>query len=90
MVVEAIINALSGLFLALLSVIDIPDMPESIQSAVATVTQYLGAGYGVLSNFVDMSIVGPLLLAVVVIDAAYHVYLFVMWILRKLPFLGMS
>ena len=90
MIVESLIDALCSLLLSLFSVINIPEMPESVTSAVATATEYLATGYGILDNFVEMSVVGPLITAFLVIDVAYHVYIFVMWIVRKIPFLGIK
>ena len=46
--------------------------------------------YWIIYNFLDMSVVSALLIAFLVIDGAYHVYLFVMWILRKIPMIGVS
>lgn len=90
MIVETIIDALVSLLLKALSVINIPDMPESISGAVTSMSEYLATGYGILDNFLDMSVVSALLIAFLVIDGAYHVYLFVMWILRKIPMIGVS
>lgn len=90
MIVESLIDALCSLLLSLFSVINIPEMPESVTGAVGTAVEYLATGYGILDNFIEMSVVGPLITAFLVIDAVYHVYIFVMWIVRKIPFLGIK
>ena len=38
------------LLLKALSVINIPDMPESISGAVTSMSEYLATGYGILDN----------------------------------------
>lgn len=90
MIVESIVSALVNLFLNLTSGIDIPDMPEAVSSAVEMFGTYLASGLSILDGYVNMSVVTVLFGIVVVLDVVKHVYFFVMWILKKIPFFGIT
>lgn len=90
MVIESIVNALCGLVLSITSFINIPDIPQSVMDNLNTFKTSIVSGYGLLSNYLNMSLVLGLLGTIIAIDVIIHAYYFIMWILRKIPVLNIS
>lgn len=79
--------------LSLLLVFNLPSMPDSIHTIMLEVTSYLGSGISIIRAFIGaeaMSVMATLLTVVLIVNAAYFLYTAVMWILRKIPALGIS
>lgn len=90
MIIEAVINLVTTLIHAVFGFINIPAMPEGIETSINYVFDLLFNGVqflGFVMHWEVVKVLLPILLAVLVLEQAYHV---IMWIIRKLPFLGMS
>ena len=90
MVIETIFNAFKALLENLLGWINIPSAGEEFDNAMAYFTNMFEVGKGLIDLFVPWSLVRfglPLLIVVVNFE---HIYHFVMWILRKIPMLGID
>lgn len=90
MIVEAVLDLISGLIKTLFGWIDLPDLPSAIETIIDQTFTYIESGFGIVAIFVDFNVVKILLPLVVIIvnfDRAYHLVLFV---LRKIPFLGIK
>lgn len=90
MILEAVFNLFITALEAIFSWINLPQMPESITSMVDTFESLMFDNLSCLSFFVRISTVKillPLLLVVVNFD---RVWSFTMFILRKIPFLGIE
>ena len=91
-VTVVIIKALLSLITGLISMIpfSIPSLPSQVGDVFHTLLGYLNDGIGFLSNFVHMEYIGVLFGIFVGIEAALLVYKFVMWIIKKIPMLGVQ
>lgn len=90
MLFETILNALKGLLQTLLGWINIPSAGEEFQNGISYFTTMLESGQSLIDLFIPWSLVKfglPLLIVVVNFE---HVYSFIMWILRKIPMLGIE
>lgn len=89
MIIETLLSVLFNL-LDFLLFFKIPDLPETALEYVNQFFDYLVAGAGILSNYAPLTYLFTLFSIILVVDAAILVYHFVMWIIRKIPMLGMS
>lgn len=73
-----------------LIIFELPAFPEEIYSYLETAKGYLVAGGGIFANYAPMEFVGTLFGLIVLVDACILGYHLVMWIIKKVPFLGME
>ena len=85
MIVEALLTLVKGLLLLLLAPFHIPALPENVASVLATVSDYLSSGLGILATFTHLHFLLVLFWIAFGIEAAFLVYKFVIWIIRKIP-----
>lgn len=90
MIVNALIDLLYGLIDWITSGLNIPELPPEVMTVAAQVTQYLVAGLKILANYTHLDYLLVLFGVVVAVDAGMLVYKFIMWIIRKIPMLGIS
>lgn len=90
MIVKALMNLLYNVFSLLTSPIKIPGMPEQVRTVLATLTDYIATGIAIASNYFDLNYLFMLFGIVVAVDAGILIYKFVMWILKKIPMLGIE
>ena len=89
MIIEMLLDRIYGV-MSTLMVFSIPDLPESVYGYIETGFEYIVAGGGLLANYVPLGYLMTLFGVLLAIDAGVLVYHFVMWIIRKIPMLGMS
>lgn len=92
MIIEKVLDVIYNLF-DLMLVFDLPSMPSSVSSYISDVIGYVTSGINLLSGFIGSSAVvycSTLLIVVISIESTYLIYKFVMWILKKIPFLGIE
>lgn len=91
-----IIDAFIGLIVRILDtiwIVEIPGLPESVNGAFDTFLSYVEQAVGFLCFFIPQAVInligvlGGIYLAAVIV---YDGYLLVMWVLRKIPVLGIS
>jgi hypothetical protein len=70
--------------------VDIPSIPDDIYNKLNLGIDYIRDGLGVLGNYVDLSYVIFLFIIIAVIDLTLVTLKFIIWILRKIPLLGVS
>lgn len=90
MILEAVFDMLVGLIKVVFGWINLPDLPAEIESVIDELFGYLEGGMGLLSVFMDISMLRlllPVLLIIINFDKAYKLTMF---ILRKIPFLGIK
>lgn len=69
---------------------NIPSFPDDISSYLATFQGYIIDGIGFIKFFLPWSYVVVLLRILLAIIIALELYKFLMWVLRKIPMLGMK
>lgn len=90
MLFETILNALKGLLQTLLGWINIPSAGEEFTNGISYFTTMLETGQSMIDLFIPWSLVKfglPLLIVVVNFERLYNL---IMWILRKIPMLGIE
>lgn len=90
MLIELVLDALYGIFSLLTTPIDIPNLPEGVHDALETAFGYLEAGAGIVANYVNLPFLVAVFGIIIAVDVGIHLYHFVMWILRKIPMLGIE
>lgn len=90
MIIEAVVNIVKSLLFTLLGVINIPNFPEVLTNSIDTFVDLIFDNLGLITLFVrwETIVIGiPLLIVVMNFE---HFYNGIIWILKKIPFLGMS
>lgn len=85
MIIEGLLSVVQKLLTLLLSPIDIPSLPSNVQSIITQAMGYIIDGLGILAAFTHYQFIMALIAIVLVIEAAFLIYKFVLWILRKIP-----
>lgn len=91
MIIETLLNAIFSIFEKVFSVINIPGMPDGMSEQVVgffnDVLNYAGS---LISLFVPWSQVKIFFPILIVILSSEEIYKLVMWVLKKIPMLGIS
>lgn len=90
MIVKALINMLYGFLDWITSGLNIPDLPPEVITVANQVTQYLIVGLKLVANFTHLDYLLVLFGIVVAVDAGLLLFKFIMWVVRKIPMLGIS
>lgn len=90
MLIELILNALLAVLFALTSGINIPLLPVEVTVYITEFMSYLALGASILSNYAPLGYLLSLFGVVIAVDIGISVYRVVMWVLKKLPMLGIS
>lgn len=85
MIIEGLLSVIKKLLTLLLSPIDIPSLPSDVQQVITTAMNYIIDGLGIFSAFTHYQFIMSLVAIVLVIEVAFLLYKFVMWLLRKIP-----
>lgn len=89
-----IIKGLFSLIISLLNIlfgwVSFPAMPEAVDTAFQTLLGYMSAGIGFVWLIVPKQLVLVVLPVVLVLSNFDKLYGVIMWILRKIPFLGIQ
>ncbi len=91
MLVEGLFSVATWLIEAILNLLDVlPDFPEELISSVDAFFDLVFGHLPVLGFFVRLSTVKILIPLVILVINFEDIYSFVMWLLRKIPFLGIK
>lgn len=91
MIIESLLNAIFSLFDTVFSVINIPSMPDGMPEQITNfLADLLSYASSLISLFIPWSQVRVFFPILIVILASEEIYKLVMWVLRKIPMLGIS
>lgn len=90
MIIEALLNVVYAILSLLTAPINIPSLPEGVQTFIQEAIQYIRMGIALLANWTDLDYLLVLFGLVVAVDVGLLVYKAVMWFLRKIPMLGIK
>jgi len=91
LLVEALFTAVTWLIDAILNVLDVlPDFPAELVTSVEEFFSLIFDNLSILGFFLPLSTVKILIPLVLLVINFEDVYAFVMWLLRKIPFLGIK
>lgn len=87
---------ISGLLTIILKVLDtlliftIPSLPNEIYGYLEKFFGYLESGASILANYTPLPYLLTLFGIILVVDASIMIYHFVIWVLKKVPFVGIE
>ena len=90
MILESVFNLFSTAIKLIFGWVSLPDLPPDVKVIIDQVFGYMESGIGFLFLFVDMKLVKVMLPMVIVVANFERVYQLVMYVLRKIPFLGLD
>lgn len=85
-----IIEKLLSLVIKLFELLTFASMPDEVYEIMDTVFEYLTVGLQILTCYTNLSYLLLLFGVICSIDIGIGVYHFVIWILRKIPMLGIG
>lgn len=90
MIIENLCDKIFNLIFVVIGVFDVPPHPEETTSYLTTATELFQNGINLLNTFMPMKYMLVCLGIIIGIDVAVMVYKLVMWIIKKIPMLGIS
>lgn len=90
MIIKGLLELIFSLLQIIFSPIDIAPLPSDIQKILDKFIDWIISGYSILDIFVDMRVVKYLIPIVIVVANLDKVWSFIMFILRKIPFIGVE
>ena len=90
MIIEGLFELIFSLFEIIFSFIELPALPVQIQNVIDRAMSYMLGGIGFLKVFIDFNFLGMLVPIVIIIINLDKIWKLVMFILRKIPFLGIK
>ena len=90
MILESVFDLFSSALKLIFGWINLPELPAEIQTVVESLFPYMRAGLGFVFLFFNMDLVKIMLPFVIVVANFEKVYKIVMYVLRKIPFLGIE
>lgn len=90
MIIQALIDLILNVFAVLTLPIQIPSTPDELKEVLAMALEYMTMGVKVVSNYCDIRYLLLLFGAIIYVDVGIFVYKTVMWVIRKIPFTGIT
>lgn len=89
MIILGLLNVLYAV-LDVLLVFSLPNLPEQALEYVNTFFDYLVGATGIVANYTPLGYLLTLFGVILAVDAGLLIYKFVMWVVRKIPMLGIK
>ena len=90
MIIKGILELFFSLLQIVFSPIALPQLPAKASSYLDQFIDWILGGYNVIGMFIDLGMVKSLIPIVIVIANLDKVWSFIMFILRKIPFIGVE
>lgn len=90
MIPKYCIEAIIDLFDLLLGTVSALPLPNTITEYLGTGVSYIVSGMRWVACYIDVGYIMSLLAVVIAVDAGLYLYKFGMWIIKKIPFLGVN
>lgn len=90
MIVDLIKKLLTFVTDTIFSVIDLPVVPDWLVNMINQVFDYMRQGMGIINFFCPLDRIAPAIDLFVAVWLVVHGYKIVMWVLRKIPMLGIE
>lgn len=90
MIIKGLFELIFGLLRIIFAPINLPQLPASVQSVVDELSSVLKSSVGLLSVFVDLNVLNVLIPVCIAVANFDKVWKVIMFILRKIPFLGIK
>lgn len=89
MIIEALLDTLYNI-MDVLMVLNIPSLPDEVYGYIDTAFTYIVSAGGILANYAPLSYLMVLFGVLLAVDAGIMLYHFIMWVVRKIPMLGIQ
>lgn len=89
MIIEGLLSVIFNLLNAVISIFDVPQAPDEFINAVPEFLDLLYLADGLFSFVFPIKIMSFFTISLIIM-AVEHGYPFIMWVLRKIPFLGIE
>lgn len=90
MIIKLLMDQILFVFGLLTAAINVPSLPPEVAETVGTMLEYVSMGISFMGNFVNMPYLLVLFNIIVGADVAVLIYRLVMWVMRKIPMIGVS
>lgn len=90
MLIKRLLDFVTILLEFLLGWINIPDMPQAIVDVMEQVKTAMISGLNIFGFFVDITIFRVCCSIFILLFITEHLWDFIKWIMRKIPFMNMS
>lgn len=90
MLIQILLNLVLALLRVLLLPFQVAALPGTVATTFLTFTAYVADGMRVVNAYIDTVYIGSLFVFIMSINVFTNGYRFVMWLLRKIPFLGID
>lgn len=90
MIIKGLFELVFGLLKIVFAPINLPDLPSTVQGVVDKFIDLITSVIGIVGIFVDMEVLKILVPVVIVIANLDKAWNMIMFILRKIPFLGIK
>lgn len=90
MIVKMLLDLVFNVFSFLTAAINIPSLPDGVLAVLSSALSYIQVGAGVLASYTHLDYLFILLGIVIAVEVGVLLYRFVMFILRKIPMLGIE
>lgn len=90
MIIKGLFELVFGLLSIVFAPINLPDLPDSIQGIIDQFVDLITSVVGIVGIFIDMDVLKVLIPVVIVIANLDKIWNMIMFILRKIPFLGIK
>ncbi|MBQ8239825.1 MAG: hypothetical protein IJZ38_03145 [Bacteroides sp.] len=90
MIIKALMDLIYNLFVLLTSPISIPGLPDEVSGFISYALEYIRLGIGLLANWTDIGYLLVLFGIVVAVDVGVLLYKLVMWVIAKIPMIGIE
>lgn len=89
MIITALLNVIHFILDKVL-ILSIPQLPSEAMTYVNTLFDYLVGATGIVANYTPLGYLLVLFGVLLAVDVGIMLYHFVMWVLRKIPMLGIE
>lgn len=90
MILKMVLGLMQSILSFILGLLPLPDVPAWLVDLTETILQYMKTGMGIVLFFVPQTVVQGALDLVILVWTVVHGYKLVMWVLRKIPMLGIE
>lgn len=88
MIVEALLGLVSWIIDILLFPLEIQELPQKFAEIMALITTYFLRAASIIAAYIDTPYILALLGFVISFNAVLAAFDFIMWVLRKIPFIN--
>ena len=90
MIIELLLDLIYGIFGLLMVPLKLPSLPSGVMNMINEAIPYLEAGGGILANYTPLDYIMTLFGVILLIDVGIMLYKFIVWIIKKIPMLGIE